>query len=138
MISSEPDRIDARPQAVGTALVIGLEDRRGEQQSAVVVAPAKQAMLGVEPGVAHQALNVGAGIVVDARAVPVASRRFPGAGTAAIASSISARGVGMPERAPQRLARQRRRPRPRRTAPWAATPRTNGDRPGRSRPGSPA
>ena len=53
----QPDRTRPRPQAIGSALVVGLEDLRGQQQRHVVIAPAQQAVLRVEPGIAHQPLH---------------------------------------------------------------------------------
>ena len=52
----QPDRSRAGLQPVGAARIIGFEDLRRKQQRPVEVAPAEQAMLGIEPGIAHQAL----------------------------------------------------------------------------------
>ena len=53
---AQPDRSVHGRKPIRAARVIGLEDRRGKEQRPIVVAPAEQTVIGVEPGVAHQAL----------------------------------------------------------------------------------
>ena len=66
-ICPQPDRVRARTQTVRTARVISLEDLRGEKHRGVKVAPAEQAMLRVQPGIAHEALHCGTGLLIDTR-----------------------------------------------------------------------
>ncbi len=56
----EPDRTQARTEPVGTARVVGFDDLRGKEQRPVVIPPAQQSALGIEPGVTHEALGRGA------------------------------------------------------------------------------
>ena len=63
----EPDRARVRPEPVRAARVVGLEDRRGQQEGGVIVTPAQQAGFGIESRIAHQTLHGGLGLRIDAR-----------------------------------------------------------------------
>ena len=81
-------------------------------------------MIGVEPGIAHQALIGRGWLARRSRPRPRASRRSPEAGTVASCRRSRLAGVGMPSGGSDRPARQRWRPRRRRSGPRAAAPRT--------------
>ena len=73
----QPDRSRVGPEPIGPARVVGLEDRRGEQQRAIEIAPAQQPVCRIVAGVRIRRLVGGVGLGVDADLAPRCDSAIP-------------------------------------------------------------